>query len=219
MKKYKHIRTGYVGHKEGEYLVVKQFGRANSLIPMSIVEGSSEWEAIKNELYSWETDLNGKMDRVLCRKTEQSFNLGDRVCAPGGRTFEITSFYFDAFEEHILCGPGHVGVRKVKIVEPVGRTDDGVYIYPGETIVAVRLDDNHKIEEVKVGGCNSFTRSKTSMYFSTMEEAEKWLTENWNCLNVKDVSKVLKGLFHESYVLKLESILNKLVQARIKKLK
>lgn len=57
-----------------------------------------------------------KIHSVKRTSDDQVFQLGCWVRNPKNpaQEFQINSFYLDAFNEHMLVGPGHIGLRKVE---------------------------------------------------------------------------------------------------------
>lgn len=79
------------------------------------------------------------INKVKCLKTNEVFQIGDKVTNPAGHVFTIGKFYLDCNQNHMLvgsengCGAGHVNITKIKkYVETVlFTTEDGVDITEG----------------------------------------------------------------------------------------
>ena len=126
------------------------------------------------------TDLNS----IEYLPTGEVFCIGDRVKKPDGKVFEITDFYWDCNKEHILCGPEHIGVRKVKLAKVIGTTEDGVSLYGGETLYEVHLLD-YKIRSLKIG--DTFSKSKHNKYFFDNEKAKTHVLNNKPVFSLQEI--------------------------------
>lgn len=126
------------------------------------------------------TDLNS----IEYLPTGEVFCIGDKVKKPDGKVFKITDFYWDSNREHMLCGPEHIGIRKVKLAEVIGTTEDGVSLYGGEVLHEVHSLD-YKIRSVKVG--DTFNKSKHNKYFFDKEEAKTYVLNNKPVFSLQEV--------------------------------
>ena len=133
------------------------------------------------DLYKFvDPDLNS----VEYLPTGEVFCIGDKVKKPDGKVFKITDFYWDCSREHMLCGPEHIGVRKVKLAKVIGTTEDGVPLYGGEVLHEVHLLD-YKFRSVKIG--DTFSKSKHNKYFFDKEKAKIYVLNNKPTFSLQEV--------------------------------
>lgn len=152
--KYKLIKT-YPGSPElGE--IVEYTGRGYTFgIPCSyyfskeMVEDYPEfWEKIQDK--NWVITggkINATEYSIITQVTRLpdyvKFEIGDKVYNPKSlsQNFTIEKFYLDCNNEHMLAGPGHVGIHKIEhYKEPLLITEDGKEIKYKDTFYTVETD-------------------------------------------------------------------------------
>ena len=132
------------------------------------------------------------------------FSIGDTVRIKklnnDGR-FEISKFYFDCNNEHLLCngekcGNGHVNITKIEHVkELLFITEDGKEIFEGTNFWFT-----NNLFELKYWNCevmaslasNNYFLSNKPKFFSK-EAAEKYIEENKPQYSKKQVINILRG--------------------------
>jgi hypothetical protein len=166
---------------------------------------------VKPENYLTTPDV---FDGVEYLPTGEVFCKGDKVKKPDGKVFEITDFYWDCNKEHILCGPAHIGVRKVRLASVIGVTDDNVSLYGGETLYKVHLLD-YKISSVKIGG--TFSKSEYNKYFLNKEKAKEFILYDSPTLSLYEVLEYAWGnLLEDKDMKQIEEDFTKVVSDKMK---
>jgi hypothetical protein len=116
------------------------------------------------------------------------FTIGDKVVTPSGQKFIISEFYMDCNDEHLLCngektGAGHINITKIKKLNHLFKTLDGVDIFNGDDYFSVNIKDlkvnkNHQLD---LSNLNDWR------IFSTESAAKEFIILNKKSLSLNDI--------------------------------
>lgn len=208
--KYKHKKTGI---KASRYSSNAYSIEGGSLIQAVIVENSSDWEKIEENIWriiSAKTG-NGNIHISAVSNGKETFSIGDYVTVAsryGNSTGEIGKFesiHSDLFVEIIHNGRRLLDEDSTMIKKPIlYTTEDGVkrYEWQKEWWIYNNRLSGHIWKFCENGSMNCLMREfwiynlsqgRENKIFSTKEAAEKWMEEENNKTTTMEEEKKIRG--------------------------